>query len=553
MRSRPLGVGCWVWSVGILAGCRPPAPAALPPDFRFVDVGREAGLDFVHQAGGRPRDILRTTGSGLAWLDYDRDGWPDLFCVNSAPRGEASRGHRLYRNQGNGTFTDVTDRAGVRGVGQNGMGAAVGDYDGDGWPDLYVTCLGSNHLYRNRGDGRFEDVTVSVGGGGGERRDGAPKWSTAAAWWDTDGDGDLDLYAANYCRLEMGEAGLCTIAGVRTACPPTHYRGQRDLFLRNDEGRLHEEPNAFPIGARASGRGLGVLPFDADGDGANELFVANDGAGNFFFQRQGIRFRETAYESGLALDTSGADPAGMGVDATDVDGNGLPDLFLGNFQAVPNLLYRQQAPFRFRESSTESGLGMATRGVLTFGTLTADFNLDGNPEVLFVNGHVQDNIAAIQPGAAWEQTAQLFTGRGGRFQQVAGGPALEERLVGRGAALADYDRDGDEDVAVTENGGRVRLWRNESRRGHWLQVELRGRQPNPAALGARVILEAEGGRQFRDVLSGRSYLSDSDRVLTFGLGAGGGPVRLQVRWPGGRQQTVDVSRVDTRVKVEQAL
>jgi enediyne biosynthesis protein E4 len=538
-------------------GCSPSRGAAPPPppSFRFVEVGQAAGLDFVHLHGKRPLDIRRTTGSGLAWLDFDRDGWPDLFCVNGSPPGagrDHRAGHRLYRNRGDGTFQDVTIRAGLSGRGEDGMGASAVDYDADGSPDILITCFGKNRLYRNRGGGAFEDVTVRIGLDV-PSPPSEPNWSTGAAWFDADGDLDLDLYVANYCRYGPTARRLCALSGVSSACPPTHYAGQDDLFFVNTGEGFERARHRFSRGGRTSGRGLGVLPFDAEGDGKPEVFVANDGGGNFLFLNEGKGYVERAYESGVALDRAGGDPASMGTDAADLNGDGRPDLVVGNFQDLPNLFYRQEAPRFFREVSSETGLAEGTRNVLTFGIGIVDLDLNGQAELLFVNGHVQDNIDKIRRGVAWEQRPQLFRMVGASFQDVsaASGPAFQEALAGRGSAFADYDRDGDEDVAVSVNGGRVRLWRNEGERGHWLQVELRGRAPNTHAIGAEVSLTAGGRRQIRQVLSGRSYLSDSERVITFGLGAARRFDELRIRWPDGRIQSAVPGDGDRRITVIQ--
>ena len=542
-----------------LLGCdpKPPSQPSPPAPFRWENVAPAAGINFHHDSGlERPLDILRTTGSGLAWLDFDQDGWPDLFCVNGNPPGRqpgATSGHRLYRNRGNGQFEDVTERAGLRGVGQDGFGVAVGDYNGDGWPDLYLTCLGPNHLYRNRGDGTFEDVSRAAGVTGEPYVAGQKKWSTAAAWFDADGDQDLDLYVANYCRLDASSPRFCEYQGIRSACSPTQYEGQADQFYEN-QGSGRFRPSArFGIRKRPPGRGLGVLPFDADGDGRTDIFVANDGGGGFFFHNRGGGAREVAYESGLALDAAGGDPAGMGIDAADYDGDGHVDVVLANFQSQPTVLYRQQEPLSFRDVSVETALDAGTRGVLTFGIGFEDFDLDGQLELLTINGHVQDNIAEITPGVNAAQLPQLFTYQQGRFTDVSStaGTAFQTPFLGRGAAFADYDRDGDVDVAVSVNGGATQLWRNDSRRCRWLQIALRGKRPNPEAVGAQVTLRVGATTQVRQLLTGRSYLSDSERLLTFGIGASQDTPVVEVRWPNGAIQRVTAAGVDQRIEIVQ--
>ena len=552
-------------------GCRPSGPrrpATSPEPIRLTNVAEEVGLRFTHLNGGdKPTDILRTTGSGLAWIDYDRDGWPDLFCVNGAPSDVrrdgapknvppgAQRGHRLFRNLGNGRFADVTDRAGLRGVGQDGLGVAVGDADGDGWPDLYVTCYGPNHLYRNQGNGTFREVTAAAGVSGVRPGDPEPKWSTAAAWFDADADGDLDLYVANYCRFDRRSRRFCQVRGVLTTCSPTEYLPQaHQFFVNQGNGKFRLDPHRFALKERQHGRGLGVLPFDADDDGRSDLFVAHDGSGNFFFHQEGgNRFVECAYDRGLALDGAGADPAGMGVDVADFDGDGQLDLLLGNFQNQPDVLYQQQTRGIFRDVSTQMGIAGPARSTLTFGVGLVDLDLDSHPELLFINGHVQNNIDQIEPSVTAAQQPQLFRYQGGVFRDVSAlaGPAFQARIIGRGSAYADYDRDGDEDVAVSVNGGAVELWRNDSRHGHWLQVALQGKRPNVEAIGSRVELSASGVRQVRQVVTGRSYLSDSERVLTFGLGESAKVDRLEVRWPNGARQEVPVTGIDRRLTVRQ--
>jgi len=556
LRTTAARIACFALLTGFgLDGCmpRPAAKPAQAAEFMFRNVASEAGLDFTHSNGGqRPLDILHTTGSGLAWIDYDQDGYPDLFCVNdsSSPGTPPGDGHRLFRNRHDGTFEDVTARAGLLGRGQQGMGVAVGDFDGDAAPDLYITCFRGDHLYRNRGDGTFADVTRSVI----QSPVDASRWSTGAAWFDADADGDLDLYVAGYCALGPATPRFCTLAGQQTACPPSHYEGQPDLFLRNDRGiTLSPDAAMFPLSLRPPGRGLGVLPVDLDGDRQPELLVANDGGGNFLFRKQDKQYRDVAYRCGVALSNSGADPAGMGVDAADVNGDGLPDLLMANFQDEPNLLYRQDTPLIFHDVSTEVGLDLPTRKVLTFGAGLVDFNLDGEYEALFINGHVQDNIQKIVTGATWAQRPQLFTWHGGMFHEVSplAGPVFQAEIVGRGCAFADFDRDGDEDVAVSVSGGRVQLWRNDSRRGHWLQVELQGRKPNTAAIGARITVRAGGKTLSRSIITGRSYLSDSERILTFGLGNAAGADGIEVQWPDGRLQRVPASAANRRIVIRE--
>lgn len=538
-----------------LSGCDRKARArpGNSGDLRFVDAAREAGIDFVHSNGAaHPLDILQTTGSGLAWLDYDQDGHVDLYCVRGTPSGDT--GDALYRNRGDGTFEDVTARAGIR-PGGYGMGCAAGDYDGNGYPDLYVTRYGVNALYRNRGDGRFEEVAEAAGVAG-KPIHGTPKWSLGAAWFDADGDRDLDLYVTNYLAFGEHEKRFCNSNGVLANCSPLHYAPQPDLFYRNrGDGTFQLATREFGFEMAKPARGMAVLPFHPEPGRPPALYVANDTTANFLFVRTGAgQYVETAHDSGCALSESGEDTASMGVDSADVDGDGLPELAVGTFQHEENSLYRNLGSRNFVEVSHQVGLGVSTWNSLAFGCGFLDADLDGDPDLVFANGHVWDNAAQVDRSATYAQRPQFFRNHDGIFQDLSSqaGPVFQEARVGRGMAFADYDNDGDVDVAVSCSGSAVQLWRNDSpRRHHWLQLRLVGGRPSREALGAVVTLSAGGQTQVSEVRGGRGYLSDSERRLTFGLGAASRVDRITVRWPDGSEQTLRDVGVDTLLTVDQ--
>jgi hypothetical protein len=501
----------------------------------FLDVTATAGVRFEHVTGGEPPlNILETAGAGGALFDVDGDGWLDLFLVNGRyrdgrPEPDQPR-HALYRNNGDGTFRDVTATSGL-GSGY-GMGCAVADTDGDGDRDLYVTQYGKNLLYRNDGGGKFTDVTARAGVA-------AQGWSTSAAFADMDGDGDLDLYVARYLRFTPGSTReLCDVEGVQVACPPRYYEGQSGILYRNNGDGTFADVTAASGVTHPEGKGLGCLWWDPDDDGDEDLYIANDGVANNLYRNDGKgRFTDVALVAGAAYSPSGSAEGSMGVDAGDANGDGRLDLYIGNFQNETDALYRNEGDGRFTYATAETGLADATYPTLTFGVGFLDYDNDGWLDLLAVNGHVQDAIARIDPNAAFPQPRQLFRNQGeGRFVDVSAeaGPAILAPAVGRGAAFGDWDNDGDMDVVVTNNGGSAMLLRNEApRQHHWLSLRLIGRAPNRDAIGARVRLKAGGKVQVRSVRSGGSYASASDPRLHFGLGDAATVDAVEIRWPGG--------------------
>ena len=414
------------------------------------------------------------------------------------------------------------------------MGVAVGDVDGDGWPDLYVTHFGPNALYRNRRDGTFTDIAaragVTVGG-----------WSTAAAWGDYDGDGDLDLFVGRYLKFGPGSGAreLCEMNGIRIACPPRYYAGEEARLYRNNGDATFTDVSHVTGVRNPQGKTLGALWWDPDGDGRLDLFVANDGVANSFYRNLGGgRFREEGLVTGLAFGANGNAEASMGVAAGDYDRDGDLDLYVTNFQNETDALYRNDGLF-FEYATGHARLAEVTLPFLSFGVAFLDYDNDSHLDLAIASGHVQDAIQRIDPACTFAQPRQLHRNRGdGRFDPVGptAGPAFTRPAVGRGLAVGDYDNDGDLDLAIHNNGGAAMLLRNEvGHRQAWIRLRLEGRAPNPLAIGARVTVNGvRSGTQFAEIAGGSSYASTHDFRVHFGLGDEVEPVTVTVRWPDGR-------------------
>ena len=493
-----------------------------------------------------------TYGSGVAFLDGDADGLLDIYWVNSGSlqAGGGRLGeNQLYRNRGDGTFADVT-RASRVGDSGYGMGVAVGDYDNDGDVDMYVTNFGPNVLYRNGGadPGRFDTVTESAG----VADDG---WGTSAAFCDVDEDGYLDLYVANYLDYPMGDPPTCGIEGTDLSiyCDPRRFPPQGDRFFHNGGAarRWTFEDRTEAAGLdQNTGKELGVVFFDSDLDGDQDLYLACDLTPNLLYLNEGGLFRERGLASGTSVNDEGELEAGMGVDAADVDQDGLPDLFVTNFQWQSNTLYRNLGRGFFLDATAVLGLEAASMPFLGFGTGFLDYDNDGDMDLFVANGHIDDNVEEYDRASRFEQPNQLFENRGdGRFAEVAGGPGLAQAAVSRGAAFGDYDNDGDVDIAVSNSNARPHLLRNDGgNRSHWLGLELRGRN-NREALGARITLAYGGRRVHQEVRRARSYLSSSDPRILFGLGSHPEADSMTVEWPGGTIQRMGRTEGDRYVAV----
>ena len=513
------------------------SPVAVPP--AFVDVTRQARIDFVHDSGASPEKyMVETFGSGVGWIDYDNDGFQDLYFVNGAP----GTSNVLYHNNKDGTFTDVTRRAGVSGeqAGKTAYktGVAVGDYDGNGFLDIYLTAFGPNVLYKNNGDGTFTDVTAAAGVAGR-----ATEWSTSTGFFDYDHDGHLDLYVVNYLDYRLTDNPYCGLRqpGRRMYCHPTMFDGMADrLFHNNGDGTFSDVSAKAGI-ANPSGKGLGVVFCDFDRDGNTDIYVANDSVRNFLYRNNGDgTFRDVAYGAGVGFDANGKPQAGMGTDCADYNADGLPDIFVTNFSEELNTLYENRGNGVFEDVSASAGLGSGFVP-LGFGTKMFDADNDGDLDIYVTNGHVIDNIAMYQPALTYAQKDLFYENLGGRFRDVSdrSGPALQVARVGRGLAVADFDNDGKLDVVIANLGRAPVLLRNQGvLHNNWITISAHGTRSNRFGLGARVSVETAAGVQVREVNNVASYLSSNDIRLHVGLGKATTARRIDILWPSGTKQTL---------------
>ena len=536
----------------IQAGPQLPAPQTVAaPSIPFTDIAAAAGIDFVHRTGAYGERLLpETMGGGVAFLDYDNDGHPDLLFVNSMdwpwqPEPERPATSHLYRNLGDGTFADVTAATGMA-LTLYGMGVAVGDYDGDGYVDAFIAAVGGNRLYRNVGGERFEDVTELAGVGG----DGKT-WSTSAAFFDFDGDRDLDLFVCNYVAWspDVDREVDFRLTGIgRAYGPPTDFPGTHSWLYRNDGGTFVEVSAeagievANPTTGAPVGKALAVRPLDLNGDGWLDLAVANDTTRNFLFvNQQGTGFRESGIELGAAFDAAGLATGAMGIDATQRR-DGLT-LAIGNFANEMSSFYvLRPGEGIFSDDAIVAGVGPASRRALTFGLVFVDADLDGRADLVAANGHVEPEINRVQASQNYPQPAQLFWNCGTdcprRFVPLTEIGALASPRIGRGLAYADIDGDGDLDLALTQTGGKAALLRNDQATGNaWIRITLEAPPPNAQAIGATVTLIAADAQQVRTVMPARSYLSSVEGPLTFGLGAAPAAQSVTVRWPDGASET----------------
>ncbi len=530
------------------------ADSPEPPALMFTETAVAAGVSFVHANGAVGDRLLpETMGGGLAFFDADGDEDPDLLLVNSSGwpwDGVASETMALYLNDGTGRFSDATAGSGLD-MPLYGMGAAVADYDGDGRTDVFVTAVGENRLFRNLGAGRFSEVTADAGVGGGEA-----DWSTCAAWLDHDRDGDLDLFVCNYVAWsrEIDFEVDYRMTGIgRAYGPPTNFAGTFNFLFENlGDGTFADvsETAGMRVVNRAtgeaSGKALAVLPMDLDEDGWLDLVVANDTVRNFVYLNQGDgRFVEDGVALGIAFDNAGHATGAMGIDGGRDLQRDERVIAIANFANEMTSFYVAGADSAvFTDEAVISGVGPASRSVLSFGLFFFDADLDGRLDLFQANGHVENQINAVQPSQRYEQPPQLFWNCGDscprQFVPVAQAAMgdLGEAVAGRGAAYADIDADGDLDIAVTQPGRAVRLYRNDQETAHrWLRVRLEGQGANREAIGAVARLRWSGGVQERAVMPTRSYLAQVESIITFGLGPEGRADALEVRWPDGTIST----------------
>ena len=506
--------------------------------FRLADVTAAAGIRFRHNSGAFGAKYLpETLGPGCAFLDYDGDGWLDILLVNGMDWPGNRRGRStmaLYRNNRNGTFTDVTERAGLA-VEMYGMGVAVGDYDNDGFPDLLVTAVGQNRLFRNNGRGGFVDVTEHAGLGG------RSAFSTSALWFDFDRDGLLDLLVCNYVKWSPAHDVFCSVDGKRKSyCTPEAYHGETCWLFRNRGNGSFEDVTAKSGIFDSSSKSLGTALLDYDRDGWPDVFIANDTQPNKLYRnlRNGS-FEEIGVRAGVAFSEEGRARAGMGVDTADFDNSGAEGIAITNFDNEMMALYRRGADGVYRDIATASGVGQASRTSLGFGCAFLDIDLDGRMDLVAVNGHIDETVRRIHGNVGYAQPPLLFLGdgKGGFREDGRTDPEFGTPKVARGLAYGDFNRDGSPDLLITTNQGPAYLYQTTQLGGNrWLRLRLRGTRSNRDAIGAVVRVHAPEGVQSRRVKSGSSYLSQSEMTLTFGMGPHETASRVVIEWPRGEVQ-----------------
>jgi enediyne biosynthesis protein E4 len=531
-------------------GQRPSGP------IQFTDVTAEAGIHFKYNNGAFGRKYLpETMGSGVCFLDYDNDGWQDILLINSTdwPGHQTTKSFSaLYHNNHDGTFTDVTRAAGLLFEGY-GLGCAVADYDNDGYVDIYITAVGANHLFHNLGNGKFADVTAKAGVAD-------PGFSTSAVWFDYDNDGKVDLFVAHYIEWSIEKDQYCTLDGKnKSYCTPQAYKGESSTLFHNKGNGIFENVTQRAGLHDPTSKALGVALLDYDNDGWLDLFVSNDTEPNkLYHNNHNGTFKDEAVAAGVAYGDAGTVRAGMGTDAADYDNSGWQSLVIGNFTNEGMALYNNDGSGLFTDVAGATGISRMSVQSLTFGTFFFDYDLDGLQDILAVNGHVADDINLVQPKVKYAQPPHLFRNKGkSKFEEVTSqlGRALQQPVVGRGAAYADFDNDGDLDLLLTANNGPVRLLRNDNgNQNDVLRVKTVGTRSNRDGIGAKVTLKtSKGVRQFQMVKTGSSYLSQSELPLTFGLGnpEEGKTVSLEIVWPSGRKDVISDVKANQFITVQE--
>jgi hypothetical protein len=535
-------------------------PAAQPSrpsgPIEFTDVTAQAGIHFKHNSGAFGKKYLpETMGSGACFLDYDNDGWQDILLVNSMDWPEHKSGKScpaLYHNNKDGTFTDVTRQAGLA-VETYGLGCAIGDYDNDGFADIYITTVGSNHLFHNLGNGKFADVTAKAGVAD-------PGFSAGAVWFDFDNDGKLDLFVAHYIDWSIETDQYCSLDNKnKSYCTPQRYKGQSSTLFHNKGDGTFENVTRRAGLYDSTSKSLGVALLDYDNDGWLDLFVSNDTEPNkLYHNNHNGTFTDVAVAAGVAYSEAGTVRAGMGTDAADYDNSGWQSILIGNFTNEGMALYHNDGSGLFTDEAPATGIKRISTKSLTFGTLFFDYDLDGRPDILAVNGHVSDDISVVQPQVKYAQQPHLFHNLGkNKFEEVTTtvGSSLQRSIVGRGVAYGDFDNDGDLDLLITANNGPARLLRNENgNQNDMLRVKTIGTRSNRDGIGAKITVKTNAGTSlFAMVKTGSSYLSQSELPLTFGLGkpAAGKTVSLEIVWPSGQKDTIPAIKPNQFITVKE--
>jgi len=544
-------------SVAIVLAAGRSASPANETRVSFLDVSGAAGISFRHDNAASPEKyLIETMGGGCGWIDYNQDGLIDLYLVNGAATGVYHPAmplrSALYRNNGDGTFTDVTTKSGVGAEGLFGMGIAVGDYDNDGFPDLLVLGYGRCILYHNNGNGTFSDVTARAG------VENSGRWASSAAWFDYDNDGRLDLIIANYVDWSPERNFYCGDRGpgMRSYCHPDDFNGQPPtLYHNNGNGTFTDVSNSSRLGLKG-GNSLGVVTFDYDNDGWQDIFIANDHMPNFLFHnnRDGT-FRELAYAAGVAVSADGQFEAGMGTDAADTTGDGRMDLIVTHLDMQLARLYQNLGDQSFDDATFSSKLAYSTYHMSGFGTRFMDYDNDGMRDLFIANGHVLDNIERYHAGTQYAEPKLMFRNSGhGIFQNVSDrlGPDFQLARVSRGAAIGDFDNDGDLDILVSNNGQAPQLLRNDGgNANHWLEILLIGTKSNRDGVGARVKVSAGDLVLYDQRKGGMSYQSAQDPRLHFGLGQRSKIDEIEILWPSGMVTKLSNLKSDQIVAVEE--
>jgi hypothetical protein len=527
------------------------------PEVQFINSAPEAGLNFRHTDGrSGKRYLIEILGSGAAFLDYDDDGDLDVYLANATslvePKPKLDAKSLLYRNNGDGSFTEVSKAAGIEHI-SYGTGCAAGDYDNDGDIDLYLTNFGPNLLYRNNGDGTFTEVASQANAGNAGDVSNSTKWSTGCAFGDYDKDGDLDLFVANYCDYTIQSDKPCYHRGVHSYCNPMVYPGSpSSLYKNNGDGSFSDVSESSGIWSVPPNRGLGAVWGDYDNDGDIDLYVANDKGQNYLYQNKGNEtFEEVALLAGVGYGETGEAEASMGVAMSDYDNDGFLDLTVSNFQNEPNTLYHNNGNGLFSDVTYIVGIGEITYRYLGWGMAFFDYDNDRYKDIFVANGHIQDNISDFERTMSYDQINLLLKNRGdGKFENVtfSSGTGLLISKVSRGAAFGDYDNDGDMDILVTNLNDSVDLLRNDDgNRNNWIKIKTVCTIGNRSGIGVRIKVVSEGITQMAEVQSGGSYLCQSDLRLHFGLGKAEKVELIEIRWTDGSVETVKDVRANQMV------